>query len=216
MDGDATKPPVDSHDAQQPEGISGPQAAEAPTPDMPQPGQAPQQETSQAFLSTSRQPQPAADDGLPDSIAWTASEFIAHEKTAKWYVLLTLCAIAAAAVVWVFTRDPIPTAAVFVGIELLVYYASHQPRQLHYRLDASGLTIGNRHLPYHDFHSFAVVPEGAFLSIELTPLKRFAMYTTIYFDPAEEDRIVGFLSNHLPMEAGRVSLTDNFMRRIHF
>lgn len=158
----------------------------------------------------------ATGDTLPESISWTASEFIAHEKTAGWYVLLALVAVAAAALIWLFTRDILPTSAVFIGMILLAYYASHQPRQQHYQLDSTGLTIGNRHLPYHEFRSFAVMQEGAFLSVELTPLKRFAMYATIYIDPADEERIIEFLSRYLPMEEARASMTDSLMRRIHF
>ena len=169
-----------------------------------------------AFASFAEPPSPAATDDIPDSISWSASEFIAHEKTAGWYALLVLAAVLAAGVIWLLTRDLLPTTAVFIGMVLLAYYASHQPRQQQYRLDGSGLTIGNRHLPYHEFRSFSAVPEGPFLSIELTPLKRFAMYTTLYLDPKDEDRILAFLSTYLPMDVARPSLTDNLMRRIHF
>lgn len=175
-----------------------------------------QPETLPTNTFTHDQTQPATGDTMPESISWTASEFIAHEKTAGWYVLLVLGAVAAAALVWLFTRDIMPTSAVFIGMVLLAFYAAHQPRQQHYELDASGLTIGDRHLPYHEFRFFSVMQEGAFLGIELTPLKRFAMYTTLYVDPADEDRIIEFLSTYLPMEEARASMTDSFMRRIHF
>ena len=175
-----------------------------------------QPELPQAGSSSEYQTMSASDGDMPESISWTASEFIAHEKTVGWYVLSVLGAVVAAALVWLITRDVTPTSAVFIGMLLLAYYASHKPRQQHYTLDDSGLTIGNRHLPYHEFRSFAFTQEGAFLCIELTPLKRFAMYTTIYIDPADEDRIIGFLSAYLPLEEARTSMTDSLMRRIHF
>jgi len=152
----------------------------------------------------------------PVDITWTASEFIAHEKSAGWYVLFVLSAIIIAAIVYIIARDPVPSVAVLIGVLLLAYYASRRPQQQTYRLDASGLTIGNHHMPYHEFQSFAVLPEGAFVSIQFTPLKRFAMYTNIYVGPDDEERIISFLSDHLPMEEGQTSLTDSLMRRIHF
>src|SRR6185312_4804206 len=127
-----------------------------------------------------------------------------------------LSAVIIAAVVWFVASDPVPTAAVFIGTLLVAYYASRRPQQQTYQLDSSGLKIGAQHLPYHEFRSFAVLPEGAFMSIQFTPLKRFAMYTTIYIDPKDEERIINFLSDRLPMEEGRLSLDDNHMRRIRF
>lgn len=229
MDGDAAK--TASGPVYKPDEVVRPQTGDTPAKEMPaqteaaQPtslpadsnisASAPQPNTPSEASFVEQQP-PAMADGLPESISWSASEFIAHEKTAGWYVLLILAAVIAAGVIWLLTRDLLPTTAVFIGILLITYYASHQPRQQDYRLDQSGLTIGSRHLPYYEFRSFSAVPEGAFLSIELTPLKRFAMYTTIYLDPKDEDRILNFLSVYLPMDIARPNLTDSLMRRIHF
>ncbi len=156
----------------------------------------------------------AQDD--PSAITWTASEYIAHQKSAGWYALLALAALAAAVAVWFLTKDVIATATVVVGLFLLGAYAGRKPHEETYTLDEYGLTIGNRRYAYGEFRSFSVVPEGAFLSIELSPLKRFAMYTTIYFDPADQDRILDVFAYHLPMEEARNNLADSLMRRIHF
>lgn len=151
-----------------------------------------------------------------DVITWTASEFIAHQKSATWYSLSVLTAVGLGAIIYLLTRDFFPTTVVPFGVILLAIYAGRQPRQETYRLDHVGLTIGNRHYGFHEFRSFTVVPEGAFSSIELTPLGRFAMYANLYFDPADEDRIVARLSQYLPLEEPRHSFVDGLMRRIHF
>lgn len=172
---------------------------------------------------TDRQPQIGAEPtyertGAADeaSVTWTASEFVTHAKTAGWYGLLGLAAVLIAAIAWLLTRDFFPTIMVAVSILMLGIYAARKPRQQSYELDSRGLTIGGRYYSFHEFRSFAVVPDGAFLSIELTPLKRFATYTTIYFDPKDEDKIIGFLAGKLPMEEPHANLADNLMRRIHF
>lgn len=150
------------------------------------------------------------------SISWTASEFITHQKSFGWYTLLLLSALLLATLTYLITHDIFPTATVTISIILLGVYAGRQPQQQEYRLDDQGLAIGARYYTFASFRSFAVITEGAFLGIEFTPLQRFAMYTTVYFDPKDEEKIVGLLSDHLPMEEPRNSFTDNLMRRIRF
>lgn len=152
----------------------------------------------------------------PDGVTWTASEFIAHHKSASWYAGLGVAALIIVALIWFLTRDVITAAIIAVGIALLGVYASRKPQQESYSLDEQGLSIGNRHYAYNEFRSFSLVPDGAFAGIEFAPLKRFATYTTVYYDPADEDKILGILSMHLPMEPPRADLTDQLMRRIHF
>ena len=116
------------------------------------------------------EPAPQNDQGV---ITWTASEFIANQKSSRWYALLAIGAVVIGALVLLLTRDLFPTIAVLLGVVLLGVYAGRQPREQSYALDDHGLTVGTRHYAYHEFRSFAVVPDGAFVSIELAPLKTF-------------------------------------------
>lgn len=151
-----------------------------------------------------------------EAVSWSASEFIAHHKSFGWYSLLGLTALVVAFVVWLLTKDVFSSGLVFVGVLLLGVYGAHKPRQLTYSLNNLGITIGSMHHTFSEFRSFSVVSEGAFASIELVPLRRFAMYTTVYFDPADEDKIISVLSTHLPMEQPRNDLVEQLMRRVRF
>jgi hypothetical protein len=155
-------------------------------------------------------------DPQVDNVTWTASEFIAHYKSAGWYVLLVIVMFVVAVGVWFVTKDKFSTALVAVGVLLLGVYGAHKPRQLTYELDSLGLKIGNTHNTFSEFRSFSIVTVGAFSSIELVPLRRFAMYTTVYFDPADEDKIVKILGVHLPMEEPRNDPIDQLMHRLRF
>jgi hypothetical protein len=165
-------------------------------------------------------PQPVSDEPSPtpqpDSVTWTASEFIAHYKSAGWYILLVIGDLVVSAAVWFVTKDKISTGLVFIGVLLLGAYGAHKPRQLTYEIGDLGLTIGSTHRTFSEFRSFSIVSVGAFSSIELVPLKRFAMYTTVYFDPADEDKIVKVLSTHLPMEEPRNDPIEQLMHRLRF
>jgi hypothetical protein len=149
-------------------------------------------------------------------ISWTASEFIAHEKSASWYLGLAGAAVLLAAIIYLFTKDYISSGVVLFGAFLLGVMAARKPRQQQYSLDAQGINIGPRRLAYEEFRSFAIVPEGAFSGIVLLPLKRFALLTTIYYAPENEEQIVRLLSAHLPFDEHHLDVVDRLMRRIRF
>jgi len=154
--------------------------------------------------------------GDKDSISWTASEFVAHEKSAGWYGTLMLAAAIIAALIYLATKDIITATVVIIAALAFAVIAGRKPRQLQYQLDNTGVTVGHKQLAYHTFKSFSVVPEGAFSSIVFRPLKRFSSLTTIYYAPQDEEKIVNLLSDHLPMEERKPDAVDSMMRRIRF
>jgi hypothetical protein len=150
------------------------------------------------------------------AIAWTASEFIAHAKSFGWYVSLAVAAIVFAGLVLVVSHDLVSVAVVLVAALLLGVYGSHQPRQMEYKLDASGLSVGKRHFGYNEFRSFSVMAEGAISSIVFLPLRRFAVPTTIYYAPEDETKIVDLLSSRLPLEQHKNDPIDRLMHHIRY
>lgn len=162
---------------------------------------------------------PAPDDEVaPDlqPITWTASEFIAHDKSFGWYAALAAGALALAALVYFISRDLISVSVVIIAALMLGVYGGHKPRQLEYRIDTDGLSIGKKHFGYDDFRSFSVLPEGAFSSIVFMPMRRFAVPTTIYYAPEDEDRIASVLSLYLPFEERDHDAIDRLMHRIRY
>jgi hypothetical protein len=158
---------------------------------------------------------PEATGDIP-TITWTASEFVAHEKSAGWYTLLLTGAAIFAAVVYLLTKDFISTAVVLVAAILLAVFGSHTPREQQYMIDNQGIGIGPKHYSFDDFKSFAVASEGAFSSLVFMPLKRFAIPLTVYYAPKDEERILNVVSTQLPLEEHRLDAVDNLMRRIRF
>lgn len=165
---------------------------------------------------------PALPEAEPSSqitsggVSWTASEFIAHEKSASWYLGLVVAAAIGAFFVYIITRDLVSPAVVLVAALLIGIYGSHQPRQVEYRLDRLGVTVGGRQFLYTSFRSFSVIPEGAFSSIVFMPLKRFALPLTLYYAPDDEDNIMSVLADQLPLEHRKPDAVDSLMRHIRF
>ena len=150
------------------------------------------------------------------TISWTGSEFIAHEKSAGWYGMLAGGAILLAAIVFVLTHDKISTAVVIVTAAVLGYFGARKPRTLDYKLDDNGVSIGTKFYVYDLFKSFSVVDEGTVSGIVLMPMKRFMPQLTLYYAPADEEKIVNMLADRLPMEEHKTDVVDRFMHRIRF
>lgn len=197
-----TAPPAPTPQAQP----ASPALSQAETTSLPARGAFSQQEVASDAASV-------AADG---DITWTASEFVAHEKSTGWYGGLALATLVIAGLVYLVTRDIISTIVVLVGALALGVLGGRKPKQLQYHLDGSGVTIGQKRYVYEMFRSFSVVPEGAFSSIVFMPLKRFAPLTTIYYAPEDEDKIIDVLTQRLPFEERKADAVDNLMRRIRF
>jgi hypothetical protein len=153
---------------------------------------------------------------LPDQLSWTASEFIAHEKSAGWYSLLALAALAVAALIYWLTRDKISTGVVIFAAIALGIFAAHKPKTQQYALSQDGLHVGQKLYGFQGFKSFSVGEEGAIASIVFMPLKRFMPPLTIYVAPDIEDQVVNFLADYLPFEQHKTDAVDNLLRRIRF
>jgi len=148
--------------------------------------------------------------------SWTASEFVHHEKAAGWYAALGGVSVLIAGAVYLLTKDVISAVVVVVAAFALGFYGARKPKQLDYQLDASGLSIGTKYFRYGEFKSFSVAQEGAFSSIVLMPLKRFAPLTTLYFAPENEAEIIKILSMTLPFEEHKKDAVDKLMHKIRF
>ncbi len=159
---------------------------------------------------------PAANSENVGTVEWTASEFIAHSKGAGWYALLALAVLILAALVYVITRDlPATIVIMFIGLVFGVV-AGRKPRVLAYRLDGSGVTIGQKFYPYSLFKSFIVQREGPFASIVFLPMKRFMPAANAYVAPEDEERIMNVLTQYLPLEQREAGVFDSLVRRIRF
>ena len=152
----------------------------------------------------------------PGAVTWTASEFIAHDKSPAWYFGLAVGAAVAAALIYLLTKDVVSVVVIIVAALVFGSYGARQPRQLQYQIDQRDVTIGDKRYGFDEFKSFSVVPEGAFSSIAFMPLKRFSPIITIYFAPEDEKKILDVLSGTLPYEEPRRDVVDSLMRRIRF
>lgn len=150
-------------------------------------------------------------------LSWTASEFIAHEKSITWYLLLMLVAAVLITLSFLLTKgDKIVTVVTAFSVLSFGVFASRKPRTLEYLLDHSGLTIGGKHYTYAMFKSFSVQKEDAIDSIFLMPMKRYLPGLTLYYPQEQEDKVIDTLSSYLPHELREPDMVDRLMRKVRF
>lgn len=154
---------------------------------------------------------------LLEPVTWTASEYIAHQKSPAWFVIFGVGVVVLAVAIYFITGgDLVSAVSVLLFSVIFGIYAGRPPREQRYVLDQSGIHIGEKTYSFSNLRSFAILDEGVFSSIEFMPLRRFMPMISIYFDPKDEDKIIAFLSEYLPIEYRRRDIIDRLMRKIKF
>ena len=193
-----------------------PNPAMTPTPDpvvTPQPNAnwAYQQE-NQPQQDTQSAPEPQAHE----PVSWTASEFIAHHKSAGWYTTVVASFAAVCLVIYLVTGDIVSVVAISIVVGLFLVVSSKKPRQQAYSVSNEGISVGQKFYPYADFKSFSLVHEGAVGYVSLMPLKRLMPEISIYFAPEDEARIIDVLAENLPNDQRGDKGLDRVMKQLRF
>lgn len=150
------------------------------------------------------------------SLEWQASEYVEHEKSMKWFVILALAALVLVAVA-VFLLKNYTFAVLIVVMAIAVAVWARRPaNEMRYRLDAAGVWVNGKFFAVHDFRSFGVMQEGAIYAIVLLPVKRLAPGVRVYFPEELGEQIVDILGASMPMEDIQPDWIDSITRKLNF
>lgn len=149
-------------------------------------------------------------------LEWQASEYVEHEKSAKWFIVLAIIALVLAALA-VFLMSNYTFAILIVVMAVAVAVWAKRPAAImNYQLDASGVTVNGKHFAIHDFRAFGVLQDGGIYAVMLLPNKRFSPGVTIYFPHELGEQIVDTLGSVLPMETMEPDWIDKLTRKLNF
>ena len=151
----------------------------------------------------------------PAAISWEASEYVHNDKGGLWLVGLGVVGLLFAGVAlylqaWTFL------ALIVVMTIAMGIFAFRKPHVLHYTLNDNGVQIGDKTFHYSDFRAFGILEDGAFYTMTLIPIKRFAPSLSVYFSEEQGEDIVDIVGAHLPMEHIEPDFIDHLMRRLRF
>ena len=165
--------------------------------------------------------QPAESNDNPEStsnqqsISWTTSEYIEHQRGLSWYLLLVLITAVLATVIYFIANKDLFAAGTIVVLGLIVgAFAGRKPSQITVELSVGGINVGQRSYGYNLFKSFSILHDGSLTSLNLTSVKRFMPPVSAYFDPKDEKRITNLLGEHLPFEERKASAIDRLSFRL--
>lgn len=149
-----------------------------------------------------------------ESISWSASEFVAHDKGLSWYFALFALATLFATAIFLITKDKVSVVIIAVLAILVAVVGARKPRTLQYQVGEGGIQIGQKNYPYSNFRAFSVFDGTVMCSLSLAPLKRFMPAIDIYFDPKDKEQIVTMVGSFLPIEPAKKDPIDDFFHRI--
>jgi hypothetical protein len=171
-------------------------------------------DSSRAFNATQSTPMPAAAE--QQAIRWTASEYIAHEKSPMWYLAFIGVTSVIAAITFLVTRDYVSTTAIVLICAAMGWYANRKPQVQEYEISSRGVRFAGKGYAFSEFRSFALVQDGSAPSVWLIPLKRIMPPLIMYFEQKDEDKIIDMIGDYLPHEQRDYDLVERFMRYLRF
>lgn len=110
----------------------------------------------------------ATKDRVTTVLSWQAPEFYYYPKTASWYVGLVLIAGAIGGVLWwAGILDWTNGLLIFVGLIVLIWFASRPPRTIQIRIEETGVIVGQTNLTYDQLTGWHLTDHRNYLTLDL-------------------------------------------------
>lgn len=147
-------------------------------------------------------------------VQWQATEYIQHDRSAKWFVVLALICVALIAVALFLMQSISFAILVPIMAAALVVYVRRPPALIDYTVSRKGIHINDHLHSYEEFRSFGVLSHDGIHSIVLVPRKRFQLSQTMYFPEEIGEGLVDMLAARLPMNEVKQDAIDHFLARL--
>jgi hypothetical protein len=147
------------------------------------------------------------------SIIWTASESVDHQRGKIWYLVAILVAAAIVGLA-IWTKQYTMGGLAIIMLIAVIVVVRKPAREINYELSDAGLTIDGRLRPFEEFRAFGVRRDGALWQLVLIPVKRFGLAVTMFIHDDQGEQIVDALGGRLPMEDVPVDMVDKLTRRL--
>jgi hypothetical protein len=147
-------------------------------------------------------------------LSWSAPEYVDHQHSAGWYMLLLLGTAVLATAVYFLYKDYFAVGSIVAVGLIVAVFAARKPRGINYQLSDMGLEVGQRKYSYSLFKAFTIIREGGLSSVEMIPLKRFMPSVSAYFEPKEEQQVIDIIGEHLPYTEHKPGAVDKLSHRL--
>ena len=151
-----------------------------------------------------------------EPVSWSASEYVEHQKSVSWYVVLGCASAVVTLVIFIITQNIFSAVVVALACMALGGFAARQPQTKQFSISQDGVHCGDKFYPYGLFKSYSIVDDEALSCIWLRPMRRAMPTVVMYYAPDDEERIVAMLDNFLPQEDRQHDWVDRVSRRVRF
>lgn len=155
------------------------------------------------------------------SLSWEAPEFVTHEKSWSWVLLVWAAALAMAALtVWLnglnFTGILSGSVLILAALALSVQGRA-KPKLLRAAISDEGVTISGRLYPWEELTGFWIIYQEANQALYLETKRRFLSIVSVQLAKADPEQVRSALLAHLPEHADRAEeFSDRLSRMIKF
>ena len=147
-------------------------------------------------------------------LQWQGTEYIHHDQSKGWYVIMALVVIALMALTILVLKSITFAILIPVMAVALIMYTRRPPAILDYILSRKGLYVNDKLFTFDQFKSFGVLSHGGTHSAVLVPRKRFQIGQTIYFPEEIGEKLVDMLAARLPMKQVEPDAIDKLLARL--
>lgn len=151
-----------------------------------------------------------------EGLEWQASEYVEHEKSIKWFIVLGVIVVILAALAVFLMKNYLFAVLIVVMGSAIAVWAKRPATEMHYQLSPESVLVNDKRFVLHDFRAFGLLQEGAVYSVILLPNKRFSPGVNIYFPHELGEQIVDTLGAALPMEDIQPDWIDKLTRKLNF
>lgn len=151
-----------------------------------------------------------------DIIKWSSPEFHFVERTATWY-LVSIIAALAISVFAISQKNFLFLAFVIIGELVVLFLARQTPRLYTYTLHERGIVVGGRLVyEFKAMKRFAMVDEDheRYVELVLHPTKQMSQYVKILVPRDTADVVYAVFKARMPEFSYEPTATEVLMRRI--
>ena len=151
----------------------------------------------------------------PRQTSWKAEDFLHFEKGTLWYTLFVIVMLIILGItLWV--RNWLLAGVIAAGTFAILSFAKEKPAERQFRIDSSGVQVGNRKYKFEELKSFwvAVTPDAKLLYLQ--SVKKYLPPIMINVGNNSAGRVREIMRKHLPEEPKSELLSDKINRWLRF
>ncbi|PIR44250.1 hypothetical protein COV23_00910 [Candidatus Wolfebacteria bacterium CG10_big_fil_rev_8_21_14_0_10_31_9] len=151
-----------------------------------------------------------------DVILWQAPEYEYNPKDVSWHWISVIIAVVLITIA-LWQKNFLFAIFIVIAEIIVLYFSNTFPRIWNFKIDESGLTIGENRYLFSDMQSFDIHEVGEdYKELVFKLRSKFKTVLRVFIHKDDEEKIKEKLLEFLPQEDLQVSLADLLERFIRF